>query len=165
MVDYPAGPRRGGDGREAGRRDSEILRIQSVSAATRHDARSTPPVQLLVAVTIQPSTQTSIGFESQEDRAHPVIRHHGHVRTLTDTEASRQFSTLLDSIEAGNVVVVTQGNRPIADISPVTRRIGRDLRTALEEIPPPDEKFIADVAEAVNFVTPARTDPREDTQS
>ena len=121
-------------------------------------------VRLLVAVTIQPSTQTSIGFESQEDRAHPVIRHHGHVRMLTDTEASRQFSTLLDSIEAGNVVVVPQGNRPIAETSPVTRCIGRDLRTALEEIPPPDEKFIADVAGAVNFVTHARTSPREDAQ-
>ena len=121
-------------------------------------------VRLLVAVTIQSSTQTSIGFESQEDRAHPVIRHHGHVRTLTTTEASRQFPTLLDSIEVGNVVVVIRGNRPIAESSPVTRRIGRDLRTALEEIPPPDEKFIADVAGAVNFVTHERTDPREDAQ-
>jgi len=105
-------------------------------------------VRLLVAVTIQSSTQTSIGFESQEDRAHPVIRHHGHVRTLTTTEASRQFPTLLDSIEVGNVVVVIRGNRPIAESSPVTRRIEQDLRTALEEIPPPDEKFIADVAGA-----------------
>ena len=121
-------------------------------------------VRLLVAVTIQSSTQTSIGFESQEDRAHPVIRHHGHVRTLTTTEASRQFPTLLDSIEVGNVVVVIRGNRPIAESSPVTRRIGRDLRTALEEIPPPDEKFIADVAGAVNFVPPERTGPREDAQ-
>ena len=42
--------------------------------------------------------------------------------------------------------------------------IGRDLRTALEEIPPPDEKFIADVAGAVNFVTHERTGPREDAQ-
>ena len=121
-------------------------------------------VRLLVAVTIQSSTQTSIGFESQEDRAHPVIRHHGHVRTLTTTEASRQFPTLLDSIEVGNVVVVIRGNRPIAESSPVTRRIGRDLRTALEEIPPPDEKFIADVAGAVNFVTRGRTGPKEDAQ-
>ena len=113
-------------------------------------------------MTIQPSTQTSIGFESQEDRAHLIIRYHGHVRTLTATEASRQFSTLLDSIEAGDVVVVTRGNRPIAEIRPVTRRIGRDLRTALEEIPPPDEKFIADVTDAMNFLAPERTDPWED---
>ena len=121
-------------------------------------------VRLLVAVTIQSSTQTSISFESQEDRAHLIIKHHGHVRTLTATEASRQFSTLLDSIEAGNVVVVTRGNRPIAEIRPVTHHTEQDLRTALEEIPPPDEKFIADVAGAVNFVTHARTGPREDTQ-
>ena len=121
-------------------------------------------VRLLVAVTIQSSTQTSIGFESQEDRAHLIIKHHGHVRTLTTTEASRQFPTLLDSIEAGNVVVVTRGNRPIAEIRPVTHHTEQDLRTALEEIPPPDEKFIADVAGAVNFVTHARTGPREDAQ-
>jgi|GEM_PF-1404744 len=121
-------------------------------------------VRLLVAVTIQSSTQTSIGFESQEDRAHPVIRHHGHVCTLTTTEASRQFPTLLDSIEVGNVVVVIRGNRPIAESSPVTRHTGQELRTALEEIPPPDEKFITDVAGAVNFVTHARTGPREDAQ-
>ena len=121
-------------------------------------------VRLLVAVTIQSSTQTSISFESQEDRAHLIIKHHGHVRTLTTTEASRQFPTLLDSIEAGNVVVVTRGNRPIAEIRPVTHHTEQDLRTALEEIPPPDEKFIADVAGAVNFVTHARTGPREDAQ-
>lgn len=121
-------------------------------------------VRLLVAVTIQSSTQTSISFESQEDRAHLIIKHHGHVRTLTATEASRQFSTPLDSIEAGNVVVVTRGNRPIAEIRPVTHHTEQDLRTALEEIPPPDEKFIADVAGAVNFVTHARTGPREDAQ-
>ena len=85
-------------------------------------------VRLLVAVTIQSSTQTSISFESQEDRAHLIIKHHGHGRTLTATEASRQFSTLLDSIEAGDIVVVTRGNRPIAEIRPVTRRTEQPWR-------------------------------------
>ena len=63
----------------------------------------------------------------------------------------------------GNGKAVTVARR-IVEISPVTRRTGQDLRTALEEIPPPNEKFIADVAGAVNFVTHARTGPREDTQ-
>ena len=63
----------------------------------------------------------------------------------------------------GNGKAVTVARR-IAEIRPVTRRTEQDLRTALEEIPPPDEKFIADVAGAVNFATHARTGPREDAQ-
>ena len=63
----------------------------------------------------------------------------------------------------GNGKAVTVARR-IVEISPVVHRTGQDLRTALEEIPPPDEKFIADVAGAVNFVTHARTGPREDAQ-
>ena len=63
----------------------------------------------------------------------------------------------------GNGKTVTVARR-IVEISPVVHRTGQDLRTALEEIPPPDEKFIADVAGAVNFVTHERTDPREDAQ-
>lgn len=45
----------------------------------------------------------------------------------------------------GNGKAVTVARR-IVEISPVVHRTGQDLRTALEEIPPPDEKFIADVA-------------------
>ena len=63
----------------------------------------------------------------------------------------------------GTSKAVTVAKR-IAETSPVTRSIGRDLRTALEEIPLPDEKFIADVAGAMNFVTHERTGPREDAQ-
>ena len=63
----------------------------------------------------------------------------------------------------GNSKAMTVARR-IVEISPVVHRTGQDLRTALEEIPPPDEKFIADVAGAVNFVTHARTGPREDAQ-
>lgn len=45
----------------------------------------------------------------------------------------------------GNGKAVTVARR-IVEISPVVHRTGQDLRTALEEIPPPNEKFIADVA-------------------
>ena len=63
----------------------------------------------------------------------------------------------------GNSKAVTVAKR-IVEAAPMVHHTGQDLRTVLEEIPPPDEKFIADVAGAVNFVTHARTGPREDAQ-
>ena len=61
------------------------------------------------------------------------------MRTITATEASRRFSELLDAIERGETVTVTRGNRPIAEIRPAPRRIGRSLREALVGTEPPDE--------------------------
>lgn len=81
------------------------------------------------------------------------------MRTISATEASRRFSDLLDAIERGEIVTVTRGNRPIAEIRPARRRTGRDLRAALAEIPPPDDTFERDVAEALTYVTNERTDP------
>lgn len=81
------------------------------------------------------------------------------VRTITATEASRRFSDLLDAIEAGETITVTRGNRPIAEIRPAPRRTGRDLRAALAEIPPPDDRFAADIAEAVTALSNADGDP------
>jgi antitoxin (DNA-binding transcriptional repressor) of toxin-antitoxin stability system len=51
---------------------------------------------------------------------------------MTATEASRGFSDLLDAVERGETVQVTRGGRVIAEIRPVVRRTGRDLRLALE---------------------------------
>jgi antitoxin (DNA-binding transcriptional repressor) of toxin-antitoxin stability system len=65
-------------------------------------------------------------------------------------------------IERGETVTVTRGNRPIAEIRPAHRRTGRDLRAALAEIPPPDDAFERDVAEALTYVTSERTDPWAD---
>lgn len=84
------------------------------------------------------------------------------MRTISATEASRRFSDLLDAIERGEIVTVTRGNRPIAEIRPAHRRTGRDLRAALAEIPPPDDTFERDVAEALTYVTNERTDPWAD---
>lgn len=75
------------------------------------------------------------------------------MRTVTATEASRRFSDLLDAIEAGDSVTITRGNRPVAEIRPALRRTGRDLRAALAELPPPDDRFTTDVAEALRHVT------------
>ena len=84
------------------------------------------------------------------------------MRTMTATEASRRFSDLLDVIERGESVVVTRGNRPIAEIRPARRRTGKDLRAALAETAPPDERFDKDITDAVTLLTADGTDPWAD---
>jgi prevent-host-death family protein len=84
------------------------------------------------------------------------------MRTVTATEASRRFSDLLDAIEAGESVTVTRGNRPIAEIRPAARRTGRDLRAALAGIAPPDDRFAADIVEAIENLTHEERDPWAD---
>lgn len=81
------------------------------------------------------------------------------MRTVSATEASRRFSDLLDAIEAGETVTVTRGNRSIAEIRPAPHRTGRDLRVALAEVSPPDDRFAADIADAVGYLTPEEADP------
>lgn len=81
------------------------------------------------------------------------------MRTISATEASRRFSDLLDAIEAGDTVTVTRGNRPVAEIRPAPRRTGRDLRAALSDVPPPDDRFAADIADAVGSLTHEEVDP------
>jgi prevent-host-death family protein len=81
------------------------------------------------------------------------------MRTVTATEASRKFSDLLDAIERGESVTVTRGNRAIAEIRPVRRRTGRDLRAALADTTPPDERFADEIAGAVALLTTERIDP------
>jgi prevent-host-death family protein len=81
------------------------------------------------------------------------------MRTISATEASRKFSDLLDAIERGESVTVTRGNRPVAEIRPARRRTGRDLRAALAETSPPDDRFESAIAEALTYVSNDRTDP------
>jgi antitoxin (DNA-binding transcriptional repressor) of toxin-antitoxin stability system len=38
-----------------------------------------------------------------------MIRHHRGMRTMTATEASRNFAELLDAIERGETVTITRG--------------------------------------------------------
>lgn len=84
------------------------------------------------------------------------------MRSVTATEASRRFSELLDAIEAGETVTVTRGNRPVAEIRPARRRTGRDLRDAIAQIPPPDDRFAADIAGAVGGLVQEVPDPWRD---
>jgi prevent-host-death family protein len=84
------------------------------------------------------------------------------VRVISATEASRKFSDLLDAIERGETVTVTRGNRPVAEIGPARRRTGRDLRVALAEGSPPDERFETDIADALTYITADENDPWAD---
>lgn len=81
------------------------------------------------------------------------------MKTMTATEASRRFSDLLDAIERGEVVTITRGNRPVAEIGPARRRTGADLRAALAGVPAPDDQFADDVASAVALLTTDGSDP------
>ncbi|XVV11022.1 type II toxin-antitoxin system Phd/YefM family antitoxin [Actinoplanes sp. CA-131856] len=80
------------------------------------------------------------------------------MRTMTATEASRNFPDLLDAIERGETVVITRGNRPVAEIAPARRRTGADLHAALAGIPSPDDHFTEDIAAAVALLEASRGD-------
>lgn len=81
------------------------------------------------------------------------------MRTISATEASRKFSDLLDAVEAGDTVTVTRGNRPVAEIRPARRLLGRDLREGLAGIEPPDDRFATDIADAVANLSHEEADP------
>lgn len=84
------------------------------------------------------------------------------MRNWTATEASRRFSELLDAIEHGETITITRGNRAIAEIGPARRRTGADLRAALADVPPPDDRFEADVDAARHLLTTDEGDPWAD---
>ncbi len=81
------------------------------------------------------------------------------MRTMTATEASRNFSELLDAVERGETVTITRGHHAVAEITPARRRTGADLRAALERIPPPDDRFAAEIASALAMVSSEGDDP------
>jgi antitoxin (DNA-binding transcriptional repressor) of toxin-antitoxin stability system len=81
------------------------------------------------------------------------------VRTITATEASRNFSDLLDAIERGEIVTITRGQHAVAEMRPAQRRTGADLQAALDDIPPPDDRFAGDIAGALALLTNEENDP------
>ncbi|HEY1618012.1 MAG TPA: type II toxin-antitoxin system Phd/YefM family antitoxin [Streptosporangiaceae bacterium] len=81
------------------------------------------------------------------------------MRTMTATEASRNFSDLLDAIEHGETVTITRGHHAVAEMRPARRRKGADLRAVLAGIPPPDDHFADSIAEAMTLVSSEGEDP------
>lgn len=78
---------------------------------------------------------------------------------MTATEASRHFSDLLDAVERGETIIVVRGSHAVAEIGPARRRTGADLRSALADVPPPDDQFSRDIAQAVALVNSEVPDP------
>ncbi len=84
------------------------------------------------------------------------------MRTMTATEASRNFSDLLDAIERGETVTITRGHHAVAEMRPARRRTGAGLRVALADVPPPDDRFAADIADVLVLIFSEGNDPWAD---
>lgn len=84
------------------------------------------------------------------------------MKTMTATEASRHFSDLLDAVERGETITIVRGGHPVAEIGPAHRRAGADLRAALPDVPPPDDAFARNIAEAVALLSSEVPGPRAD---
>lgn len=79
------------------------------------------------------------------------------MHTVTATEASRAFASLLDEAERGETVVITRGGRRVAIIGPAKATNGVEF-LALVASNPADDDFAADVVagrEAVILEGPA----------
>lgn len=54
------------------------------------------------------------------------------MREVTASDASRNFSAVLDSVEHGETIVVTRGGRRIASIAPAPAATGGALNAVLD---------------------------------
>lgn len=73
------------------------------------------------------------------------------MHTLTATEASRSFASLLDQAERGETVVITRAGRRIATIGPAPASNGKEF-LALIASRALDEDFATDVRAARDAV-------------
>jgi antitoxin (DNA-binding transcriptional repressor) of toxin-antitoxin stability system len=64
-----------------------------------------------------------------------------------------ELSDLLDAIERGETITITRGHHAVAEMKPARRRTGTDLKAALGRIPPPDDRFAADIAAALALLS------------
>jgi prevent-host-death family protein len=74
------------------------------------------------------------------------------MRTVTATEASRAFASLLDEVEHGETVVVTRGGKRIATIGPASAGNGAAIRGLLLGATP-DRSFAQAVREVRDVAT------------
>lgn len=76
------------------------------------------------------------------------------MRLISATEASRNFSAVLDSVEHGETVVITRGGRRIATLGPAPVAPGRMVKAMLaKHVGTLDEGFADDIAGARELLT------------
>lgn len=74
------------------------------------------------------------------------------MRTMTATEVSRNFASVLDRAEHGETIVITRGGKRLATLSPAAPGNGAAIRDFLASRRL-DEDFAADVASVREVVT------------
>jgi antitoxin (DNA-binding transcriptional repressor) of toxin-antitoxin stability system len=79
-------------------------------------------------------------------------RHWGAI-DFGDSELVSKLGDALSAIGRGETISITRGNRVVAEVVPAHRRTGADLRAALQAIPPPDDRFVEDIAGALALLT------------
>lgn len=78
------------------------------------------------------------------------------MRTITATDASRNFKLLLDAVEGGESIAITRGGKTIAEIHPQLRRTAHEFLAAVRDLPEPSSGNSTDVEE---FFTELRSAP------
>jgi antitoxin (DNA-binding transcriptional repressor) of toxin-antitoxin stability system len=76
---------------------------------------------------------------------------------LSATEVSRNFSSVIDRVNAGEEIEIVRNGTPIAELRRPSRPQGIStvaLRELLEGLPPVDEDFARDVEEASRTIWP-----------
>lgn len=84
------------------------------------------------------------------DRVRETPREYGPPKVLSATEASRNFSELLNRVKyRGESFILERGGDPVAELRPATptRFTGADLAALLRSLPPIDEEFLRTVEE------------------
>src|SRR5256885_7918965 len=84
------------------------------------------------------------------------------MKEMSASDASRNFSSVLDQAEHGETIVVTRGGRRVALIVPAPRANGGALREVFRRWhgkPGLDEGFAANVATARDIATGQDADP------
>jgi prevent-host-death family protein len=79
------------------------------------------------------------------------------VITVTATQAARNFASILDQVERGEIIVITRDGVPVGRLAPERRTSAERLKAALRDNPA-DEGFADDLEAAHAELRTAFTD-------
>ncbi|MER7820270.1 type II toxin-antitoxin system Phd/YefM family antitoxin [Streptomyces sp. NPDC096153] len=76
------------------------------------------------------------------------------MKTMTATEASRNFASVLDRAERGETIVITRGGKRLAVLGPAPGATGRAVKDALlRHVDTLDDAFEDDVTASRDLLT------------